>query len=52
LSKTTKTTPKVPRKPHPKRYTDPVEDVDKFIEEELDEDKFLIELLESEKAES
>lgn len=45
LSKTDKIKPTVKRKPHPKRYTDPVTgkalktrgrgDVDKFIEEEL-----------------
>lgn len=26
------------RKPHPKRYTDPIEDVDKYIIEELEGD--------------
>lgn len=27
------------RRPHPKRYTDPIPDVDKFIEEELEDTK-------------
>ena len=41
MSKTNKITPKVPRKPHPKRYTDPIEDVDKYIEIELQSEEEL-----------
>lgn len=35
MSKTEKDTPKVKRVPHPKKYTDPIENLKEFIEEEL-----------------
>jgi len=38
MSKTVKETPKKPRARHPKKYTDPIEDVDQYIEEELEAD--------------
>lgn len=37
MSKTKRAVDKPVRKPHPKKYTDPIEDVDKFIEEELED---------------
>ena len=36
MSKTEREKPLVKRKPHPKKYTDPIDNLEKYIQEELE----------------